>query len=222
MPPMSGAVFLGGGGSAADSAALDALFAPRAGRLLYLPLALPPERHAGAVAWITATLGAYGVTDVTTWTAPEPRADLTAFDAVYVGGGNTYRLLRLVRAAGLDGALRAFAARGGALYGGSAGAILFGRDVGTAAGLDPPDDEPDTAGLDLLGGWAVRPHYTPAGAGTVRRWADAYDIPVVALSERAGLVAEDRTFRASGPEPAWLVRPGHPPEPLPPGAAAAR
>ena len=69
--------------------------------------------------------------DLQMWTELESHAaqELHTFTGVYIGGGNTFTLLHLLRASGLDLALKQFALNGGATYGGSAGAILLEADI---------------------------------------------------------------------------------------------
>jgi dipeptidase E len=61
----------------------------------------------------------------------------------------------------------------------------------------------DMTGLDLADGHAVWVHYTPADDGRVHSFVERYKLPVLALSERAGLVIEDDGIRSGGFEPVW-------------------
>ena len=136
---------------------------------------------------------------------PEP---LETFGAVYIGGGNTFTLLHLLRASGLDLALKTFAMNGGAIYGGSAGAILLGADIASCerddsntAGLT------DTRGLNLLGGTDIWCHYTPDQRETVQTYNDTSGRPILALPERGGLCVENGVVRSAGFEACQSILP---------------
>jgi dipeptidase E len=161
-------IILAGGGGADDAHLLDELFAtwirPQ-GRLLYWPIALRgPRTFDSCLEWITATFAPLAITNITMWTelAGHQAAELEAFDGLYIGGGNTFSLLAELRASGFDAHLKAYAQGGKPVYGGSAGAVLLGRDIQIVSHMDHNDAGlTDTSGLDLVQGYAVLPHYEP-------------------------------------------------------------
>src|SRR6266498_5827007 len=116
-------VALGGGGGAADSLLLDEVFAAwigSQGKLLYLPCALRGIRpFKSCLEWITVTFACLNVTDITMWTnLSEHRGnELNEFDAVYIGGGNTFALLAELRKSGFEHHLREYVCRDKAIYG---------------------------------------------------------------------------------------------------------
>lgn len=85
-------------------------------------------------------------------------------DLVYVGGGNTKRMLELWRSIGVDGMLKAAAGRGVVLSGLSAGCICWGRygnsDFALTEDLGKPTGRID--GLDFLP-VALCPHMSREG-----------------------------------------------------------
>jgi dipeptidase E len=120
-----------------------------------------PELHQ----WIESALGQFGLTDiVTVQTVNDDVCDyIESFDAVFMGGGNTYRLLHRIRETGVGAALVRLNDAGLPVYGGSAGAIVLGVDIGTCAHLDRNDSEvSDLHGLDRCGGAAIWCHYVEA------------------------------------------------------------
>ena len=163
-------VILAGGGSPAESRPLDERFASwvgAAGRLLYLPIALPEQSplRLGCEGWVRSVFGPLGVTNIQTWYEPDLDAarsnpdELKRFDAIYIGGGNTYRLRQILRSREFDGPIADFGRAGGPIYGGSAGAIVLGQDIGVAELAGDPDDfgDADTTGLGLAD-FDVLPH----------------------------------------------------------------
>lgn len=121
------------------------------------------------------------------------------FRGVYIGGGNTFRLLAVLRRSGLLPALQRFVDNGGAVYGGSAGAAVLGADITTVAHLDVDRCRTtDTRGLDQVAGHGVFVHHRPQDAPRAQDWARRNRRPVVALHERAGAVIANGRMTAVG------------------------
>jgi dipeptidase E len=203
-------LMLAGGGNEIDSAPLDRILTAwmgRGGRMLYLPIAqkLSAGGYEGALRWVRSVFEPLGVREIEMWTtlAEHTADDLRGFDSVYVGGGNTFRLLSLLRESGFDVYLQEYFAGGGALYGGSAGAIVMGRNILTAHG-DPNDVAlVDTRGLDLARGHSIWAHYEEAHDPLIYEYIHKYMIPVLALPERAGVGIEGERMVAWGHEPVY-------------------
>ena len=199
-------VIFAGGGAASDSVPLDELFArwTAHGTVLYWPFAsdTPPE---ACLRWFEFTYGPLGVhVPPVMWRSlgEMEGADLGSYAGVYIGGGNTFSLLEDVRRADAAGPLADFARDGGVIYGGSAGAILLGRDIGTAAHADPNDvGLLDTTGLDMAFGHAIWCHYQAAELPAIQAWSRERRHPVLALSERTGVVRERNDLEVVGFDP---------------------
>jgi dipeptidase E len=193
--------------------------------LLYLPIAMDPARHpyGECHAWVRSVFEPLGLRDIEMWSnvAGKTDADLSPFGAVYIGGGNTFKLLDDCRRTRFDGALQRFARRGGAIYGGSAAAILLGEDVATCAHMDPNDvGLQDTTGLGLARGHAVWCHYEPNDSERIAAYTRRHAHPVVAVPERAGVIVEGEVMSAAGFEPVAVFRSGTR-SIVPPGTAIA-
>jgi dipeptidase E len=204
---VSGTVYLGGGGSVEQEGAVWSAMLQRRPRILYWPFALPQEMLDGAQDWLRAGLDRHGDgLSLTTWTSlggHEP-GELAEFDLLLVGGGNTFQLLREVREHGFTDAVGELLARGGDYYGGSAGAILACDSIAIAQWYD--DNEvgiTDLAGLGLVRGIALLPHYERAAEPEARRWSTAHQVPVVAVPESSGVIVVGDVMTVAGPEPAW-------------------
>ncbi|MEZ4673036.1 MAG: Type 1 glutamine amidotransferase-like domain-containing protein [Caldilineaceae bacterium] len=189
---------------------LDATFASwigAHGRLLYLPLAMRGLlEFSNCFTWITETLGPLGVTNITMWhdLSSHRKSELADFDAIYIGGGNTYSLLAEFLESGFAGYLREYVYDGGYVYGGSAGAVLLGRDLRTVAHIDTNNiGLQETACLNLAQDHAVWVHYTAADDAHIRRFSQATTFPVIAVAERTGVIIEAGTITTVGYEPAY-------------------
>ncbi len=201
-------ILFGGGGGEEASRPLDERFAQWLGpqaRLLYLPTALvdPLSMQAG-FRWAKSVFFPLGLTQMETWEdlAHKTARDLAAFDGVYINGGNTFYLLHQLRLYHLDGLLADFIQTGKPVYGGSAGAIILGKDITPCAHIDEDIVGLDNlAGLDLALGWAIWCHYQEADAARVQQYVTQSGVPALALTERAGLYREGDTLYAAGYDP---------------------
>ena len=217
-------LILGGGGSAADSLPLDQKLASWIGQgasLLYLPFALPDDHPLlpGCEHWIASVFTPLGIDRIVTWHAPDVlnpdhACDLDAFDAVYIGGGNTFRLLDILHRTQLDRKLVAFAETGKPISGGSAGAIVLGQDIGIAESFGDANavSVRNTSGLDLLRDkrgtpYLVLPHYIETWRVAAQQIADDTRAPIIAIEENAGLVIEDDRWLPLGQGSVALIPP---------------
>jgi dipeptidase E len=198
-------IVAGGGGSVGQEEQVWARFAALvggAGRVLNLPWASPDLAELAHARWASTTLALHGIARVTTVTTLEPsERELEQHDGLMIGGGNTYLLLQRLRASGFDRAIARAVARGLPCYGGSAGAIVFGAHIGTAAHLDTNSvGLRELAGLDLFEGHALWCHYQSEDESRIIGFAAQHRLPVVALPENAGVtLAPDRSLCAIGP-----------------------
>jgi dipeptidase E len=200
-------VIFAGGGDEKDSRLLDEQFAAwvGAGRLLYLPTALvhPSNKEAG-YRWLRQVFTPLGVKHIEAWLdLPEKSSrDLERFDAVYLGGGNTYYLLQQLRLHKLDQSLEEFILAGKPVYGGSAGAIVLGYDIISCAHMDENIiGLYDFSGIDLAMGCTIWCHYDPSDEQRIRRYVARSGVPSIALSERAGIYREGDHLFAAGYDP---------------------
>jgi dipeptidase E len=203
-------VALAGGGDAQDSRLLDKVFASwigPEGRLLYWPIALRGMRpFPSCLEWITEALAPLNISDITMWTdlSEHKAGELDQYDAVYIGGGNTFALLAELQNSGFDRHLKACTQRGKPVYGGSAGAIVLGRDIRTAQHFDRNDmGLLDTQGLDLAEGHAIWPHYRPSHDEMIVLYVQRFQQPVLAIPERSGIVIDEAGLRTVGFEPGY-------------------
>ena len=204
-PSFDGELLLAGGGNANDSWPLDEWLVDQIGRdgaIGYLPVAMPPDRYPDCEEWITGVFQEHGVSDIRMWTdlAELDESDVAAVNAIYVGGGNTYRLLERLRQTNTDRRLREFISAGGILYGGSAGAIICGETIETT-----PDENmvglQETTALQLLPETDIWCHYSEADDPEIHEYAVETDRTVVAIPERSGASVTATRYRVVGHVP---------------------
>lgn len=202
---MTGTIHLGGGGDSIDEAPVWRVMLKGKRRVLYWPFALPPARIGEIEGWLAGAFAGLGVdTELETWTdlAQHHPDEMGDVDLLFVGGGNTFRLLDRVRSAGFEQAVRDFVARGGDYYGGSAGAILACADIGVALGLDENEvGLTDLTGLGLVRDLVVLPHYDRTQAVAARESSRREGRALVGVPERSGLAVRGGHAEVIGHEP---------------------
>jgi dipeptidase E len=155
-----------------------------------------------------------------------PARGVEEAEAVFAGGGNTFRLLKSLYELELLDPLRRRTSTGMPYIGSSAGSNVAGRTIGTTN--DMPIVEPPS--FDALGlvPFNLNPHYLdPDPASThkgetreerIIQFQEENDIPVVALRESAMLRIEGGSASLRGIGGARIFRRGEPPAEVDPGA----
>ena len=133
-------------------------------KILYIPFAWPDPTYQGCLEFMTGELADVekaGIEMVRT-AGELMRLKLADYACLYIGGGNTYKLLNDLKASGAFEKIRKYLTEeDGIVYGGSAGAIIFGKDLDSCNTDD--DNEvglKDRTGFDMLGGYSLLCHYT--------------------------------------------------------------
>jgi dipeptidase E len=160
-------------------------------------------------------------------TAPDLCEAIATAQAVFVGGGNSFRLLKRMREAGALKPLRERALDGMPYVGASAGSNLACASIRTTN--DMPIVNPGSFEALGLIPFQVNPHYpytaTPPQmhAGESRddrigEFLDENDVPVLGLPEGTWLRVSGLTASTGGVTHTKLFRRGAEPQQLPPGS----
>lgn len=159
----SGYIFLAGG-SITDSEEVDEVYFGMHNAndtILYIPIALGDDKHESCLEWFASLISHHADASVLMFDAiarGDQVPELANYKSVYLGGGNTYELLEYVCSTGLDKKLMQYVQAGGIVYGGSAGAMILGKDIRTAE-EENLQNSSEHKGLDLLKGHSVICHY---------------------------------------------------------------
>jgi dipeptidase E len=206
--------------------AMDALAVLFAGarRVLFVPYAgSDPDRYTQAMGEI---LGGLGVRVTGAHLAADPVAELARADAVFVGGGNAFRLLKAVQHNGLLPAIGDQVRAGMPYLGVSAGANLACPTIRTTN--DMPIVQPASLAALKLIPFQVNPHYPAASAneGQLREARDRRlaefleenDVPVLGMCEGSWLRVSGARAALGGTAGGRLFCRGRPPRDVQPGA----
>ncbi|MCS6800326.1 MAG: dipeptidase PepE [Chloroflexota bacterium] len=190
--------------------------------LYFAPWAL--AQHDAVTARVQEAFAPPGVTVIGLHRVADPRAALAEAQALFVGGGNTFRLLKALQTFGLLDLVRRRVEAGDLRYiGASAGANVACPSIRTTN--DMPIVQPSSfEALGLLP-FQINPHYvegasSPGGETRDMRIAEFLeenDVAVLGLREGSWLRRRDRTLRLEGVAGAKLFRRGHDPVEVAPG-----
>ena len=158
--------------------------------------------------------------------AADTLAAVEAAEAVFVGGGNTFRLLKALNDLGVLARLRARALSGMPYIGASAGTNLACPTIRTTNDM-PIVEPPSLAALDLVR-FQVNPHYLDPDPNSrhmgetreerLLQFLEENDVPVVGLREPAMLRTEGGSATLLGTASARIFRRGMAPLEVPSGA----
>ena len=130
---------------------------------LYIPLAMEEDQYDSCYKWITGELSRVDIPGIEMIRSAEElaRKHLAVYSFIFIGGGNTFRLLSEIKRVHMFEPIREYLLSGGVAFGGSAGAIIFGEDLESCA-LDDDNEVglTDTQGFDVLKGVSFLCHFT--------------------------------------------------------------
>ena len=196
-------------------------------RVLFIPFAQRDQDAYAALA--RRRLAAMGYEIDSAHEASDPRKAVGAAEAVFVGGGNTFRLLKGLYDFELLPPIRRRVAEGMTYLGSSAGSIVACPTLKTTK--DMPVVEPPS--FDALGlvGFQISPHYLDPDPGSthmgetqeerINQYLEVNHAPAVGLREGAMLRVEHESILLKGITAARIFRRGHAPIEVEPGANLA-
>jgi dipeptidase E len=192
-------------------------FLGRAKAALFFPFALHDrDEYAGKAKARFETMG-YSLASV--HKVDNHKAVIEKADAFFIGGGNTFRLLKALQDLNLIEPIRRKVRNGTPYIGSSAGSNVAGPTIKTTK--DMPIVQPRS--FDALGlvPFQISPHYLdPDPASThmgetqeerILQFLEENETPVVGMREGAWLRAEDGAVILKGTSGARIFRRGHPP-----------
>ena len=173
---------------------------------LYIPLAMEPERYDGCRKWIAGELSDVNIPEIRMVRSAREleEAELMDYSMIFLGGGNTFRLLCELKKCNFLSRMKSYLEKGGMAFGGSAGAILFGKDLDACTFDDSNETHmQETKGLDLLCGISIACHYTnrtPQRQEAFRRFLLELSKgkKIAALPEETTLLLEDGVCKRIG------------------------
>jgi dipeptidase E len=205
--------------------AIVSLLGPSIQRVLFVPYAMHDHDAYTANVRARFALMGFAVDSVHDADGGPVRA-VEAAQAIFIGGGNTFRLIDALWRHALIEPIRRQVRTGMPYIGTSAGANVACLSIRTTNDM-PIVQPPSFAALDLVP-FNINPHYLDPSAGSThmgetreQRIAEFHEEntpAVVGLREGAWLHVEGETMLLEGKAAVRLFRRGQPPEEYPPGS----
>jgi dipeptidase E len=193
-------------------------------RILFVPWALAD--HTGYAATARARFAELGIALDSIHEAADPVVAVREAAAMFIGGGNTFRLLDTLYRYELLEPIRARVCEGMPYMGASAGTNMTCPTIKTTNDM-PIVQPPSFAALGLVP-FQINPHYLDPDPDSrhkgetretrLREFHEENDVPVIGIREGAMLVVDGNAMRLEGTTGARLFRKGSAPKEYPPGA----
>jgi dipeptidase E len=178
--------------------------------LLYIPIAIDTSRHQypECLKYVQDKFKPFNISNIIMLTdlASITREEIDKIGGVYIGGGNTPKLLKEIKESGFIEHLRYLAKKDIPLAGGSAGAIIFAKTITSSLKVDSNQvGLKDFAALDMTRGYELWCHYDKSWDKTIKEFQTKYKLTkVVGLPEDCGLYVENSKIQIVGPGSAIL------------------
>lgn len=190
-------------------------FLGSARRVLFIPFALYDlDSYAGKARERFKAMG-YELDSI--HEVPDSQSAIEATEAIFIGGGNTFRLLKALYDFGLISALQRRVNAGVAYVGSSAGANVAGPTIKTTN--DMPIVEPPSFNALGLVSFQINPHYLDPDLSSthkgetreerIRQFLEENDTPVIGLREGAIIRVEQGLTILKGSSGARIFRRGN-------------
>ena len=213
-----------GGGYLDHAEAEIRSFLKNVSRVLFVPYALQDQDGYATVA--RQRFEAMGLALDSIHQAGDPKQAVQNAEAIFIGGGNTFRLLNLLYRLELLQTLRECVKDGLPYMGASAGSNVAGPTIKTTNDM-PIVQPPSFEALGLVP-FQINPHYIDANPGSthmgetreqrLREYLEENEVPVIAIREPAIIRAEADVVTLEGTAGARVFRRGQEPYEIEPGS----
>lgn len=195
-------LFLNGGGSTKELALSMSIvneLMDHSKKILYVPLAMDEMdfSYDDCYKWFQKQLVNVDVKEVDMPRTFEQLAslDYSNYSAIFIGGGNTYKLLKGIKDNGIFEKINEYLNNDGIVIGCSAGAIIFGYDINSCLAMDKNDvNLIDTKGFNKLNGKSIFAHYTNSRTEDIHKKYTDYLIEYSTTNEAVIALPEEDTI----------------------------
>lgn len=186
--------------------------------ILYIPLARDcgEDNYDSCKTWLTSELKDIKHGEIVMLRSASEIADknVSDFAGIFIGGGNTYKLLKELKESSAVDWLKKYMQTDGVIYGCSAGSIIFGHDIDSCLYMDENEVAlKDVNGLDSIFGFSFTAHYTNKNEEKTKKATDylieySKKTPVLALPEEDSLYINDDLVKVIGTRPYYMFNQG--------------
>ena len=125
--------------------------------ILYIPLAMEKEKYSDCKIWFENEIKKYSIKFKMIELSKElNNINLNNFTHIFIGGGNTYKLLKEIKDTTFFESLQSYQ---GKIWDSSAGAIIFGKDINSCKVEDKNKvNIQETAGYNIVNNYSILCH----------------------------------------------------------------
>ena len=200
-------LILSGGGDAGQTKKLDEFFVSLIygeRKILYIPIAMKLEYNTKeCLDWLKKCLNPLKVKNIKTLDNLNGKTfeSIRGFDAIYIGGGNTFSLLKDLKDSKFISILEKYSKKG-IIYGGSAGAIILGKTINMAGSGKDADGNivglTNFNGLNLIHDFDIQCHYEKDQDKDLFCHIKKNKNKIIAIPEGTGLYVEGKKMFVKG------------------------
>ena len=169
--------------------------------ILYIPLAMESIMYKSCYNWFKNEINSYNFDkfEMVKSSLELSKLDLNNYSALFIGGGNTYKLLSELKENDNINKIKKYLLNGGIVYGGSAGAIIFGKDIDGCKLMDEKNDV-NTEGLNFINNYSLLCHFNNNNLKLNKKYLTTYSKKnkLLFLPEEDVLVISDNTIKIIG------------------------
>jgi len=203
-------LFLSGGGNGKDSVQLDKKFIEALDKnkpVLYIPIAINANKHPylGCLDWLKNNFKSLGFNNFTMWVEKDlikkKAEDFEKFGGIYIGGGNTFKLLKELKDFGTFEILKKLAISNIPIYGGSAGAIIFAKTIISVLPVDKNNvGLKNFSGMNFVGDCDIWCHYKETDDRLIIEHMKKHNLSkIISIPDNAGLYVKNQEIEIVGP-----------------------
>ena len=169
--------------------------------ILYIPLAMESTMYKSCYNWFKNEINSYNFDkfEMAKSSLELSKLDLNNYSALFIGGGNTYKLLSELKENNNINKIKKYLLNGGIVYGGSAGAIIFGKDIDGCKLMDEKNDV-NTEGLNFINNYSLLCHFNNNNLKLNKKYLTTYSKKnkLLFLPEEDVLVISDNSIKIIG------------------------
>ena len=207
---MRGKLYLSGGGDENQTYNADKQIFTAVKKILYIPLAWDRDKsYLGCKKWFENMISKHKLSSYDMIVTSSTDTNLNNYDLIYIGGGNTFKLLKELRHSDLGEKIIDFLNKGGSVYGGSAGAIIWGKHIDICTlGTDADKNKvklSNTSGFNLVKGYDIQCHFMDDELNEHIKYSKNKSVKILAIPEESVLEFDGKNFRVFGTKKVTII-----------------